>query len=66
MENKYRCSKCKDTGWIQTDKGWQYKNESGEIVKNQWLFDVFYQFLSIFISLSIDFIERRPAPERIL
>ena len=26
-------------GWIQTDKGWQYKNESGEIVKNQWLFD---------------------------
>lgn len=26
-------------GWIQTDKGWQYKNNDGEIVKNQWLYD---------------------------
>jgi len=25
--------------WVQTDKGWQYKDESGNIVKNQWLKD---------------------------
>ena len=32
-------SNSNSTGWVETDKGWQYKNEAGEIVKNQWIFD---------------------------
>ncbi|MDO5518510.1 MAG: cadherin-like beta sandwich domain-containing protein [Clostridium sp.] len=27
------------TGWVQTDKGWQYKDKDGNILKSQWLFD---------------------------
>lgn len=26
------------TGWVQTDNGWQYKDESGNIVKNKWIY----------------------------
>lgn len=29
----------KGEGWFKTDNGWQYKDESGKILKKQWLFD---------------------------
>ena len=37
-ENK-NGSSASSTGWFKTDKGWQFKDESGNILKNQWLFD---------------------------
>ena len=27
------------TGWVQTDKGWQYKDKDGNVVKSKWLYD---------------------------
>lgn len=26
-------------GWFKTDNGWQYKDESGKVLKSQWLYD---------------------------
>lgn len=28
-----------NSGWFKNDKGWQFKDESGNILKSQWLFD---------------------------
>lgn len=32
-------SNANGTGWVKTDNGWQYKDESGKILKKQWLYD---------------------------
>lgn len=37
--NKNESSNTNGTGWVKTDNGWQYKDESGKILKKQWLYD---------------------------
>ncbi|WP_294155894.1 cadherin-like beta sandwich domain-containing protein [uncultured Clostridium sp.] len=37
--NKNESSNSNGIGWVKTDNGWQYKDESGKILKKQWLYD---------------------------